>query len=137
MFTLWFTGLSTSKKSVMVEKVTKFLKGKGLTVISLNANNCMGVKWAVYVAELLNKQGAVVVASFFSYSGLRELVRKTITKCLDVWVQGTDKTHVFEATQYDIRVDIDINSAESCAKLVESYLYLHKIIELSEKDKKK
>ena len=131
MFTLWFTGLSTQNKSLVVNKVMKFLRAKKLTVVYLDAYNCEDVKWAVYVAELLNRQGVVVVASFVSYLGLRAFAKQTITKHLEVWVKGKDDPDEFISENCNIRVDTDINSVESCASLVASYLYLHKVIELS------
>ena len=127
MFTLWFTGSNCHGKPMVVKKVKEFLEAKGLAVVYLNGNNCMGVKWAAHVAELLNKQGIVVVASFVSFFNFRSFIKNIITKCIDIWVKGADKTHVFAAENCDIRVDLNINSVKSCASLVASYLYLMKI----------
>jgi len=132
MFTLWFTGSNCHGKSMVVKKVKEFLEAKELIVVYIDKNNCNNIKRAIYVAELLNKQGAVVIASFVPFLGLRGFAKQTITKYIEVWVKGADKTHVFAAENCDIRVDLNINSVKSCASLVASYLYLHKVIKLSE-----
>lgn len=137
MFTLWFIGLNCQneemvvKEEMIIKKVKKFLEAKGLAVIYLNGSNCEDVKWAVYVAELLNKQGVTVIASFISFFKLRTFAKNTITKYIEVWVKGVDKTHVFAQESCDILVDLNLNSVKSCARLVESYLYLHKVLFIS------
>jgi len=137
MFTLWFTGSDYFSMRVIAKEVEKFLKAKKLIVVYLDKYNCVDVRQAAYAAELLNKQGVVVVASFYaSYLQHRTSVKSIITKHIEVWIKGADKTHVFAQESCDILVDININSIESCARLVESYLYLHEVIKLSEKDKK-
>lgn len=132
MFTLWFTGLSTESKSLVINKVMEFLRAKGLTVIYLDANNCQDARWAAYVADLLNKQGVVVAASFVSYFGWWTSIKSIITKHIEVWVKNTGVLDMARVESCDIRVDLNINSVESCASLVASYLYLHEVIKLSE-----
>lgn len=132
MFTLWFTGFSTEDKSLVVKKVIKFLKAKGLTVVYLDACNCQDVKWAAHVAKLLNKQEVVVVASFVSFFGFESSVKHIITKHIEVWVKNMETVDENRANSCDIRVDLNINGVKSCASLVASYLYLHKVIKLSE-----
>ena len=132
MFTLWFTGFSTEDKSLAVKKVMEFLRAKGLTVVYLNAYNCQDVRFAAYVANLLNKQGVVVVASFVSYFGLETSIKDIITKHIEVWIKNTSTLDMARVKSCDIRVDLNLNSVKSCASLVASYLYLHEVIKLSE-----
>jgi len=135
MFTLWFTGSDYHSMRAIAKEVEKFLKAKKLIVIYLDKYNCVGVRQAAYVAELLNKQGAAVVASFYaSYLNYRSSVKSIVTKHIEVWVKGADKTHVFAQESCDILVDLNLNSVKSCASLVASYLYLHKVIKFSKDD---
>jgi hypothetical protein len=134
MFTLWFTGSNCQGEEAIIKKVKEFLEAKGLTVVYLNGSNCISARWAVYVAELLNKQGVVVVASFvpFQFLGFHQFVKQTITKFIEVWVKGADRTRVFAQERCDILVDLNMNSVKSCASLVASYLYLHEVLKFSE-----
>ena len=132
MFTLWFTGSDYHSMRAIAKEVEKFLKAKKLTVIYLDKYNCEDVRRAAYVAELLNEHGLVVVASFYaSYLKYRTSIKSIITKHIEVWVKGADKTHVFAQESCDVLVDLNLNTVQSCASLVASYLYLHKVIEFS------
>jgi len=132
MFTLWFTGSDYHSMRAVAKEVEKFLKAKKLTVVYLDKYNCVGVRHAAYIAELLNKQGVVVVASFYaSYLKYRTSVKGIVTKHIEVWVKGADKTHVFAQESCDVLVDLNLNTVQSCASLVASYLYLYEVIKLS------
>ena len=133
MFTLWFTGSDYHSMRAIAKEVEKFLKAKKLTVIYLDKYNCEDVRQAAYTAELLNKQGVVVIASFYvSYLKYRTSIKSIVTKHIEVWVKGADKTHVFAQESCNILVDLNLNTVQSCASLVASYLYLYKVIKLSE-----
>lgn len=133
MFTLWFTGSDYHSMRAIAKEVEKFLKAKKLTVIYLDKYNCEDVRQAAHTAELLNKQGVVVVASFYaSYLKYRTSIKSIITKHIEVWVKGADKTYVFGQESCDVSVDPNLSTVQSCASMVASYLYLYKVLKLSE-----
>lgn len=131
MFTVWIRGLNRRDRLGVAKEVKKLLEVKGLTVIYLDDENSEDVRNAIYVSELLNKQGVIVVASFVSFLGLRTFAKQTIAKYIEVWLKGANRTHVFSSMGCDILVDLKLNSIESCARLVISYLYLHKVLFIS------
>lgn len=108
------------------------------------------------VAKLLNKQGIVVIASFVTpFQKTRDFLKSIIGRCIEVWVKcpaavcakrdikgmwklakiGAIKNFIGWDTPFDvplnpdIRVDSDINSAESCANMIMSYLYLNQLLD--------
>ena len=81
-FTLWFTGLACSGKTVLANAVADELKKKGMKVERLDGDivrksltrdlgfsdedRRMNIERVTFVAKLLTRNGVVVLASFIS-----------------------------------------------------------------------
>ncbi len=94
-FTLWFTGLPCSGKSVLADTVAEELKRKGMKTERLDGDivrksltrdlgfseedRNMNIERVTFVAKLLTRNGVAVLASFLSpYNKIREYSRKEI-----------------------------------------------------------
>jgi len=103
-FTLWFTGLPCSGKSVVADRVAEMLKMRGLRVERLdgdivrqNLTRDLGyskkdrdenIRRVTFVAKLLTRNGVAVLTSFISpYRELREHARKEIGNFIEVYVK--------------------------------------------------
>ncbi|MHA2289755.1 MAG: adenylyl-sulfate kinase, partial [Promethearchaeota archaeon] len=81
-FTLWFTGLACSGKSVLADALAKDLKMRGMKVERLDGDivrksltrdlgfsdedRRMNIERVTFVAKLLTRNGVAVLASFIS-----------------------------------------------------------------------
>ncbi len=103
-FTLWFTGLPCSGKSVLADAVAEELKQKGLKVERLDGDivrksltkdlgfseedRNMNIERVTFVAKLLTRNGVAVLASFVSpYNKIRAYSRKEISEYVLVYVK--------------------------------------------------
>lgn len=103
-FTLWFTGLPCSGKSVLADVVAEELKSKGMKVERLDGDivrksltrdlgfteedRNMNIERVTFVAKILTRNGVVVLASFVSpYNKIREYSRKEIGDYILVYVK--------------------------------------------------
>ena len=103
-FTLWFTGLPCSGKSVVADRVAEMLKMRGLRVERLdgdivrqNLTRDLGyskkdrdenIRRVTFVAKLLTRNGVAVLTSFISpYRELRAHARKEIGNFIEVYVK--------------------------------------------------
>ncbi|MFW9878621.1 MAG: adenylyl-sulfate kinase, partial [Candidatus Thorarchaeota archaeon] len=103
-FTLWFTGLPCSGKSVLADAVAETLKEKGMKVERLDGDivrksltrdlgfseedRNMNIERVTFVAKLLTRNGVVVLASFVSpYNKIRAYSRKEIGEYILVYVK--------------------------------------------------
>ncbi|MFX1303249.1 MAG: adenylyl-sulfate kinase [Promethearchaeota archaeon] len=103
-FTLWFTGLPCSGKSVLADAVAETLKEKGMKVERLDGDivrksltkdlgfseedRNMNIERVTFVAKLLTRNGVVVLASFVSpYNKIRAYSRKEIGNYILVYVK--------------------------------------------------
>jgi adenylyl-sulfate kinase len=103
-FTLWFTGLPCSGKSVVADRVAEALKMKGLRVERLdgdivrqNLTRDLGyskkdrdenIRRVTFVAKLLTRNGVAVLTSFISpYRELRAHARREIGNFVEVYVK--------------------------------------------------
>ncbi len=94
-FTLWFTGLSGSGKSVIADVVAEELKELGMKVERLDGDivrksltrdlgfteedRNMNIERVTFVAKLLTRNGVAVLCSFISpYNKIRAYSRKEI-----------------------------------------------------------
>jgi len=94
-FTLWFTGLPCSGKTVLADAVAEELKKKGMKVERLDGDivrksltrdlgfteedRNMNIERVTFVAKLLTRNGVAVLASFVSpYNKIRDYSRKEI-----------------------------------------------------------
>ncbi len=103
-FTLWFTGLACSGKTVLADAVADDLKRKGMKVERLdgdivrkNLTKDLGfsledrnknIERVTFVAKLLTRNGVAVLASFISpYNQIRDYSRKEIGNYILVYVK--------------------------------------------------
>ena len=103
-FTIWFTGLACSGKSVLADAVANYLKERGLKVERLDGDivrqsltrdlgfsakdRRMNIERVTFVAKLLTRNGVIVLASFISpFNDIREYSRKEIGDFLMVYVK--------------------------------------------------
>ena len=157
--TLWLTGLPCAGKSALSKRLKEELDNRGLRTVHLDAddvrgklNNDLGfsmedrrenLRRAAHVAELLNENGNLVIASFVSPTDeIREMLRKIVSNFKMVFVkcslEGCEKRDVkgmykkartgeikeftgisspFEEPLHaDIVVDTEHNSIEDCVR---------------------
>jgi len=103
-FTLWFTGLVCSGKSVLADAVAEDLKGLGIKVERLDGDiirksltrdlgfsdddRRMNIERVTFVAKLLTRNGVAVLASFISpFNDIRAYSRKEIGAYILVYVK--------------------------------------------------
>ena len=103
-FTLWFTGLPCSGKTVLADAVAEELKAKGMKVERLDGDivrksltkdlgfteedRNMNIERVTFVAKLLSRNGVAVLASFVSpYNKIRAYSRKEIGNYVLVYVK--------------------------------------------------
>lgn len=103
-FTLWFTGLPCSGKSVLADSVAEELKKKGMKVERLDGDivrksltkdlgfseedRNRNIERVTFVAKLLTRNGVAVLASFVSpYNKIRDYSRKEIGDYILVYVK--------------------------------------------------
>ncbi|MFX1388589.1 MAG: adenylyl-sulfate kinase [Promethearchaeota archaeon] len=103
-FTLWFTGLPCSGKTVLANAVRDDLKAKGMKVERLDGDivrksltkdlgfteedRNMNIERVTFVAKLLTRNGVAVLASFVSpYNKIRQYSRKEIGDFILVYVK--------------------------------------------------
>jgi adenylylsulfate kinase len=103
-FTLWFTGLPCSGKTVLANAVAEELKKKGMKVERLDGDivrksltkdlgfseedRNMNIERVTFVAKLLTRNGVAVLASFVSpYNKIRAYSRKEIGNYILVYVK--------------------------------------------------
>ena len=103
-FTLWFTGLSGSGKSVLADAVAEDLRKRGMKVERLDGDivrksltkdlgfteedRNMNIERVTFVAKLLTRNGVAVLASFISpYNKIRAYSRKEIGDYILVYVK--------------------------------------------------
>ena len=103
-FTLWFTGLPCSGKSVLADAIAKDLKERGMKVERLDGDivrksltrdlgfseedRNKNIERVTFVAKLLTRNGVAVLASFVSpYNKIRAYSRKEIGAYILVYVK--------------------------------------------------
>ncbi len=103
-FTLWFTGLACSGKTVLADAVAEDLKKRGMKVERLDGDivresltSDLGfseedrnenIKRVTFVAKLLSRNGVAVLASFISpYNKIRAYSRNEIDDYILVYVK--------------------------------------------------
>jgi adenylylsulfate kinase len=103
-FTLWFTGLACSGKSVLADAVAEELKKRGMKVERLDGDivrksltrdlgfsdedRRMNIERVTFVSKLLTRNGVAVLASFISpFNDIREYSRKEIGTYILVYVK--------------------------------------------------
>jgi adenylylsulfate kinase len=103
-FTLWFTGLPCSGKSILANAVAEDLKSKGMKVERLDGDivrksltrdlgfseedRNMNIERVTFVAKLLTRNGVAVLASFVSpYNKIRAYSRNEIGEYILVYVK--------------------------------------------------
>ncbi len=103
-FTLWFTGLACSGKSVLADALAEDLKKRGMNVERLDGDivrksltqdlgfsdddRRMNIERVTFVAKLLTRNSVAVLASFISpFNGIREYSRKEIGTYILVYVK--------------------------------------------------
>ncbi|MFX0082895.1 MAG: adenylyl-sulfate kinase [Candidatus Hodarchaeota archaeon] len=103
-FTLWFTGLPCSGKTVLADAIAEDLKNRGMKVERLDGDivrksltrdlgfseedRNMNIERVTFVAKLLTRNGVAVLASFVSpYNKIREYSRKEIRDYILVYVK--------------------------------------------------
>ncbi|MFX1238880.1 MAG: adenylyl-sulfate kinase [Promethearchaeota archaeon] len=103
-FTLWFTGLPCSGKSVLADAIAEELKKKNMKVERLDGDivrkgltkdlgfseedRNMNIERVTFVAKLLTRNGVAVLASFVSpYNKIRDYSRKEIGDYILVYVK--------------------------------------------------
>ena len=103
-FTLWFTGLACSGKSVLADVVAEDLKKRSMKVERLDGDivrksltkdlgfteedRNMNIERVTFVAKLLTRNGVAVLASFISpYNKIRAYSRKEIGDYILVYVR--------------------------------------------------
>ncbi|NCO35636.1 MAG: adenylyl-sulfate kinase [Armatimonadetes bacterium CG2_30_59_28] len=102
-FTIWFTGVPASGKSTIGTEVEKILRGRGLKVENLDADDVRqnlspDLKWSkadrdlntkrlTFIAKLLSRNGvAVIIAAAASYREFRDRARREIDNFVEAWV---------------------------------------------------
>ena len=103
-FTLWFTGLPCSGKTVLADVLADELKKKGMKVERLDGDivrksltrdlgfteedRNMNIERVTFVAKLLSRNGVAVLASFVSpYNKIRNYSRNEIDEYILVYVK--------------------------------------------------
>ncbi len=103
-FTLWFTGLPCSGKTILADAVAKELRSQGMKVERLDGDivrksltrdlgfseedRNMNIERVTFVAKLLTRNGVAVLASFVSpYNKIRDYSRKEIGNYILVYVK--------------------------------------------------
>ena len=103
-FTLWFTGLACSGKSVIADAVAEELRKKGMKVERLDGDivrksltrdlgfsdedRRMNIERVTFVAKLLTRNGVAVLASFISpFNDIRAYSREEIGNYILVYVK--------------------------------------------------
>ena len=103
-FTLWFTGLACSGKTVLADAVAEDLKARGMKVERLDGDivrksltrdlgysdedRRKNIERVTFVAKLLTRNGVAVLASFISpFNDIREYSRKEIGDYILVYVK--------------------------------------------------
>ena len=103
-FTLWFTGLACSGKTVLANAVAEEFKKRGMKVERLDGDivrksltrdlgfsdddRRMNIERVTFVAKLLTRNGVAVLASFISpFNDIREYSRKEIGTYILVYVK--------------------------------------------------
>lgn len=103
-FTLWFTGLPCSGKSVVADLVAETLKGRGLRVERLDGDIVRqsltrdlgfsrrdrdeNIRRVTFVAKLLTRNGVAVLTSFISpYREIRAEARREIGNFIEVYTK--------------------------------------------------
>lgn len=103
-FTLWFTGLACSGKSILANAVAEEFKKRGMKVERLDGDivrksltrdlgfsdedRRMNIERVTFVAKLLTRNGVAVLASFISpFNDIREYSRKEIGTYILVYVK--------------------------------------------------
>ena len=103
-FTLWFTGLACSGKTVLADALADDLKKKGMKIERLDGDivrksltkdlgfteedRKQNIERVTFVAKLLTRNGVIVLASFISpYNKIREYSRKEIGNYILVYVK--------------------------------------------------
>ena len=103
-FTLWFTGLACSGKSVLADALAVDLKLRGMKVERLDGDivrksltrdlgfsdedRRMNIERVTFVAKLLTRNGVAVLASFISpFNDIRDYSRKEIGTYILVYVK--------------------------------------------------
>ncbi len=103
-FTLWFTGLPCSGKSVVADRVAAILKDRGLRVERLDGDIVRrdltrdlgfskkdrdeNIRRVTFVTKLLSRNGVAVLTSFISpYREMRDHARQEATNFLEVYAK--------------------------------------------------
>jgi len=103
-FTLWFTGLPCSGKSVVADGVAEILRGRGLRVERLDGDIVRqdltrdlgfsredrneNIRRVTFVAKLLTRNGVAVLTSFISpYREIRARSRREIGNFIEVYAK--------------------------------------------------
>ena len=103
-FTLWFTGLACSGKTVLADALADDLRKKGMKIERLDGDivrksltkdlgfteedRKQNIERVTFVAKLLTRNGVIVLASFISpYNKIREYSRKEIGNYILVYVK--------------------------------------------------
>ncbi len=103
-FTLWFTGLPCSGKSILADALAEDLRNKGMNVERLDGDivrkgltrdlgfsaedRKMNIERVTFVAKLLSRNGVAVLASFVSpFNEIREKSRREIGDYILVYVK--------------------------------------------------
>jgi adenylylsulfate kinase len=115
-FTLWFTGLACSGKTVLANAVAEELKRKGMKVERLDGDivrksltrdlgftdedRRMNIERVTFVAKLLTRNGVAVLASFISpFNDIRAYSREEIGNYILVYV----KCSIEECERRDVK----------------------------------
>ena len=115
-FTLWFTGLACSGKTVLANAVADELKKKGMKVERLDGDivrkgltrdlgfsdedRRMNIERVTFVAKLLTRNGVAVLASFISpFNDIRAYSREEIGEYILVYV----KCSIEECERRDVK----------------------------------
>jgi adenylylsulfate kinase len=115
-FTLWFTGLACSGKTVLANAVAEELKKKGMKVERLDGDivrksltrdlgftdedRRMNIERVTFVAKLLTRNGVAVLASFISpFNDIRAYSREEIGDYILVYV----KCSIEECERRDVK----------------------------------
>ncbi|GAH65509.1 unnamed protein product [marine sediment metagenome] len=103
-FTLWFTGLACSGKSILADAVAEDLKARGMKVERLDGDivrksltrdlgfsdddRRMNIERITFVAKLLTRNKVAILASFISpFNDIRDYSRKEIGAYILVYVK--------------------------------------------------
>lgn len=115
-FTLWFTGLACSGKTVLANAVAEDLKKRGMKVERLDGDivrksltrdlgftdedRRMNIERVTFIAKLLTRNGVAVLASFISpFNDIRTYSREEIGNYLLVYV----KCSIEECERRDVK----------------------------------